>query len=160
MLDLRYLLSSWMQYYSDFPLNEQLGYLLDTRYPAAGLSHRVLEERDHHIVTQLEEACKDAGFCICLANMTREVEGHDGENGEHLPYRRMHSMIDVTGTSLTLDRIVNLDGTVPFDTRTLFFQEDDIVQEGAFQFEDPDDEDHDAYYGLLSHVYHKTVGQF
>ena len=91
--------------------------------------------------------------------MTREVEGYDGENEEHLAYRQMHSMRDVRETSLTLDRVVNLDGTVPFDTKTLSFHEDDIVQVSAFQYEDPDDEHRDAYYGYLSHVYHRTVSR-
>jgi hypothetical protein len=79
--------------------------------------------------------------------MIREVAGYDGDNGEQPGYRLLHSMGDVCETSLTLDRITNLDGTVPFDTNTLSFYEDDIVQTDSFLYDDPDYEDYDAYDG-------------
>jgi len=159
-----FILSSWMQQL-DTMSNQHLGYLLDTRYPSSILSRRALKDRDQLVVTQLENVCNEVGFYICLANMTRTVSGaHDGHNGGYdggyaERRSRFHTMGNVHSTSLTLDQICELDGSVPYDTKSLKFDEDNIVQLQPFEndCEEPDEDHYDGYYGNLTHEYRKTV---
>jgi hypothetical protein len=135
--------------------NQHLGYLLESKYPDLVLTRQVLKDRDQLVVAQLENVCKGLGFYICLARLTRTVEGtHDWDE----EYRRFHDMESVHTETLTLDRISNLDGSVPYDTKSLKFDEDDIVQFYPFgNDEEPDEEDYDRHYGNLTHCYRRTV---
>ena len=123
---LRLILSSWRRQRESVN-HLSLGYVFENEYENVDLCHRNLKGRDHYIVTRLQEVCKETGFYIYLANLTKSIEG---------------AKYDTPSGSLTLDQVVDLDGSPPFDLSDLPpFEESDIIQDDPF--EEPSE---DSYY--------------
>lgn len=160
------LITSWVTAYV---LDEEVKLLVyRLRHPTtAELCYSALEGCDREIVQNLEKACSDAGSCLYLAHLEKKVLGTCNK-GDWQYYQRLHpdktyddfsdeldekqELQEVTEESITLTKVVNLNGTAVM--QDIRIGEQEIIQKGLFE-RNPDEE----YYKFSSatHHYRETV---
>ncbi|KAH7327404.1 hypothetical protein BKA65DRAFT_597938 [Rhexocercosporidium sp. MPI-PUGE-AT-0058] len=127
-----------------------LGYLLTEKYHGKSeLSYDVLEGVDQEVVKYLRDAGSQHGVCIYLANLSRWIDTYDDYDdwGEY----DSGKYIDQESAYSALIKVVELDGTVVAEN--LLFGDDVLVQDDAFEDEEPDDD----LYQESRVVYYRTV---
>ncbi|MAD86934.1 MAG: hypothetical protein CL912_28595 [Deltaproteobacteria bacterium] len=126
-----------------------LGYLLDGKYRKnPDLSFDMLEGADKETVTYLRDAGSKHGVCIYLAELTRWVDLNDYDDDWGADDS---DCIDQESACTYLTNVVELDGTQI--AQNLFFEDDFLVQEDAFEAVDYDEH----LYQESRAIYHRTV---
>ncbi|KAK2754489.1 hypothetical protein FQN54_006890 [Arachnomyces sp. PD_36] len=136
--------------------------MMDHKYHSAGLGFTQLKGEDQVKVSELRRACKEKGFSLYLANVTKQVTGESEEDYGFGHYssgsKIQHPISYETDSSIDLTTVVDCDGHVVADNVSVtesFFIEDDPFGD------EPDEEEYEGFTGnagaSATHIYRKTV---
>ena len=152
---LKTILSKWNA--NDDFLPQHMIYLLAHEYTQANLRLDHLKGADRHRVDTLVSAAMATEFEVMLCLVEREIQGgvEDGDDayggyggwggyGSRMSDEN-HTITDVQEESLTMTRVVRLDGTMFL--HDVEIEEDDIVQRNPFDGRDADNEDYEGWTG-------------
>lgn len=134
MAKLDLLFSYWKDNVEEEP--SMLASLLENKVADENLSYSGLDGSNLQVVTQLREAAEKYGFCVYLANMERSIKYEEEDDYDYRMYERD---IDQSEATSTLTRVVELDGLEI--AKGMHFEDDMLIQEGAFEEVEPDDDD-------------------
>lgn len=139
-------------------------FMLDHEYHSAGISFAQLKGVDQLKVMELRRACKEKGFYLYLANVTKTVMGGCDEDsgyygrGRSSDGRRYHSIIDELENSISLSSVVDCDGHVVADSVGVC--DELFIQQDLFN-DHPDEEEFSGFTGnegtSATHFYRQTV---
>lgn len=127
-----------------------LASVLDKLVDDKNLSYGGLAGSNLQVVTYLRQAAEKYGFCIYLADMERSIE-YAGEDDYDEMIHESSRDIDQSRACSTLTRVVELDGLEI--AKGMHFEDDMLIQEGAFDEAEPDDDDYDK----RTVIYMRTV---
>jgi hypothetical protein len=140
-------------------ISKALAYVLEHQYTAASLAFDGLKGHDQQVVAHIRELCEKERIYLYLANMDVTIVGgcdEDASDGG-----RYHPIIQDTDRSVTLKRVVQLDGVEV--ANDLDLDESLFVQNKPFDGQKPDKEEYSGFTGnegvSATHFYHRTVSK-
>lgn len=129
--------------------------MLENKYTNENLRYDSLEDHDYQKVSVLRHVFKESGFCIYLANISRDVRGGFDNDGIH-KLGHFHPITKVNQTTAELTKIATLDGVEL--ASDVYFDEDIWFPAKPFEDVDPDREQYVHYLGdVISHIHSRTV---
>ncbi|KAH9223851.1 hypothetical protein DL95DRAFT_378771, partial [Leptodontidium sp. 2 PMI_412] len=147
------ILTSWTKQ-KDQVTHGVLGYILDDKYEDRQLGSIKFSSSDQLAVGQLIDACAEAGFYLCLSNMSARIVSRKEVANEH----RMSQQAECPSSTLQLGRIVDFEGKELLGNYRMEFQENDIVQDRPFDDDDYiTDEDSDCHDHCATKLFRKTL---
>lgn len=154
ILKLQSILTSWTKQ-KDQITHEILAYVLNDKYDDKKLEIIEFSNSDQLAVTQLVDACAEAGFSLFLSTLSARIVSRKTFESD----QRIRSQADRPGSSWNLGRIVDFEGKELLGNYRMGLKKEDIVQDRAFDGDDyVIDEECDYQDQYLTKLFRKTVG--